>query len=117
MEVNRGLPAAMLLRYFSRQGMKWQINDDIRQMVSFKHLNLMDEHFMFEDMDIIFMRNILIYFDVPSKQLVLKKIRQCLHPEGYVFLGSAESTCYLDHGFVPTHQDKAIYYRNYSGHL
>ncbi|MDQ6979232.1 MAG: protein-glutamate O-methyltransferase CheR [Mariprofundaceae bacterium] len=111
MEVNRGLPAAMLVRYFSRQGMKWCINDTIRQMVSFEHLNLMDPHFMFKNMDVIFIRNILIYFDLPSKQVVLKKIRQCLHPEGYVFLGSAEGTVYVDQGFTPIYQGKTIYYR------
>lgn len=111
MEMNRGLPAALLVRYFSRQGMNWFINPDIRRMVRFEYLSLANESFPIGDVDIIFIRNVLIYFDIEGKRAILQRVRQSLLTDGYMFLGSAETTLYLDDAFKPETINKAICYR------
>jgi chemotaxis protein methyltransferase CheR len=100
LEVNRGLPASLLVKYFERHGMNWQIKADLRRMIDFREMNLMSPFSSLPPMDIVFLRNVLIYFDVETKKAILGKVRHLLRPDGYLFLGSSESTINLDATFV-----------------
>lgn len=96
MEINRGLPAALLARYFQQQGLSWYLNSDITRMVNFSILNLSQRWPAMEKFDVIFLRNVLIYFDLDTRRQILMKMRQVLQPDGFLFLGCAESTLNLD---------------------
>jgi len=111
LEVNRGLPASYLVKYFSKQADKWRLSDDVRKMVEFRPMNLIQSWPVMPPMDLVFIRNVMIYFDVESKRTILKKIRACLLPHGYLFLGSAETTTNLDPQFQPVTHGKAVVYR------
>lgn len=111
LEVNRGLPAALLVKYFQRQGMMWQVKEEVRRLVEFRSLNLMDSWSLLPPMDIIFMRNVLIYFDVETKKTILGKVRRSLRPDGYLFLGGAETTTNLDEGYEVVRFDKTVCYQ------
>ncbi len=100
LEVNRGMPAKLLLRYFDKQGLEWQLKDDIRSMVTFHEMNLNGAWSRIPQCDIVFIRNVMIYFDVAAKQRILGKIYDLLRPDGYLFLGAAESTMNLDERYV-----------------
>ena len=89
-EVQRGLPVAMLLRNFRREQDVWQISDYLRAKVQFQTLNLMSSFRDLGRFDIIFCRNVLIYFDVATKSLVLKRIADALADDGFLALGAAE---------------------------
>ncbi len=100
LEINRGLPAPMLIKYFERCGVDWQIKEPIRKMIQFRELNLCSYWPIMPKMDIIFLRNVLIYFDVETKKEIFSKIRKLLKPDGYLFLGAAETTLNLDDNFA-----------------
>ena len=110
-EVNRGLPAALLLKYFDKEGHDWQLTDEIRQMVTFRVINLDDNWPFLPEMDIIFLRNVMIYFDVETKKAILQKVRCLLKPDGYLFLGGAETTLNLDPAFDRVEANSASYYQ------
>jgi chemotaxis protein methyltransferase CheR len=99
LEVNRGLPAHLLVKYFQRQGVEWQIKDDIRNVIDYRQLNLIEPWPALPPMDVILIRNVLIYFDVETKRQILGKARRLLRPDGYLFLGGAETTLKLDDSF------------------
>ena len=99
LEVNRGLPAPLLIHYFERNGLKWSIKKELREMINFQQINLAEPWPYLPKMDIILMRNVLIYFDVKMKIKILKQIKSILQPDGYLFLGAAESTLNLDNSF------------------
>jgi chemotaxis protein methyltransferase CheR len=111
LEVNRGLPAPMLLRYFSQEGTEWQLNSDIRKMVEFRPVNLIEAWPLMRSFDIIFIRNVMIYFDAETKRGILRKTRQVLNPDGFLFLGSAETTMGLDESYHRQTMGKAVCYR------
>jgi chemotaxis protein methyltransferase CheR len=112
LEVNRGLPAQLLVSNFERQGMEWEVKSSIRSMVEFRSLNLARP---FDSVvgspDVIFLRNVLIYFDIETKKQVLKRVRSVLKPDGYLFLGGAETTLNVDEAFEPVQFDRATCYR------
>jgi chemotaxis protein methyltransferase CheR len=110
-EVNRGLPANYLIKYFSKQGNEWQLKDSIRKMVRFEELNLIRPWPSMGDLDIVMIRNVMIYFDVDAKKQILGRIRRDLRPEGYLFLGGAETTMNLDDSFVRQQYERAGCYR------
>lgn len=110
-EISRGLPPSLREKYFQHSSNKWQIDAQIRQRVDFTHVNLAENWPSMPQMDIIFLRNVLIYFDVRTKQTILTKARQLLQPDGYLFLGGGETTLNLDPAFKPIQLDKAICYR------
>ena len=110
-EVNRGLPASYLVKYFTKQGEKWRIKDEIKQMIEFRPMNLIQPWPVMLPFDLIFIRNVMIYFDVETKQTILRKIRNCLLPHGCLFLGTAETTINLDPDFEPVSYGKAVVYR------
>ena len=110
-EVNRGLPAQMLVKYFHQKGIDWQIREDIRRMVEFTEMNLADPWPPMPWMDVVFLRNVLIYFDVNTKKRVLEETRKALRPDGFLFLGTAETTFNLDDHFDRYQSEKAWCYR------
>ncbi|MEP6778693.1 MAG: CheR family methyltransferase, partial [Gemmatimonadaceae bacterium] len=100
LEVNRGLPESMLVRYFDKDGLSWQIRKPIRNMVDFRELNLNGHWRGVSGCDIILMRNVLIYFDIETKKQILHNVRKNLAPNGFFMLGSSESTMKLDDSFT-----------------
>jgi chemotaxis protein methyltransferase CheR len=92
LEVNRGLPAPLLVKYFERHGLQWQLLDRVRAMVTFRQLNLARPLPAMPAMDIVFLRNVLIYFEPLTRVAVLGHVMQVLRPGGYLFLGSTETT-------------------------
>lgn len=99
LEVNRGMPATFLLKYMERAGADWKIRDDIRKMVDFRPLNLIEPWPGLPVFDVIFIRNVLIYFDIETKRDILGRARRCLDPKGFLFLGGAETTINIDDAF------------------
>jgi chemotaxis protein methyltransferase CheR len=112
LEVNRGLPAPMLLKYFERHGMEWQVREEHRRLIEAQQMNLAASWPSLPSMDIVLMRNVLIYFDVKTKKEILARIRSVLRPDGYLFLGSAETTLNLDEAFERVQIEKAVCYRS-----
>jgi chemotaxis protein methyltransferase CheR len=99
-EVNRGLPAAMLVRHFTRHGLEWQVSDELRRMVTFEQANLVGAWPAAGwRIDVVLLRNVLIYFDVPTKRSILERARALLGPGGALILGGAETTLQLCNGF------------------
>lgn len=111
LEVNRGMPAPLLVKYFQRHGVEWQIKEELRKMIEFRQMNLVETWTAMPEMDIIFMRNVLIYFDVAIKKAILAKVRRVLRPDGYLFLGAAETTLNLDDAFERMQFEKSGCYR------
>lgn len=111
LEIKRGLPKTLRDKYFQKLDSEWQIQEQIRQMVEFRQINIVQSWSSLPEIDIIFLRNILIYFDVATKKALLKKVRQQLKPDGYLFLGSGETTINLDNSFERVQFDKSICYR------
>lgn len=99
LEVNRGLPAPYLVKYFTRSGLDYTLKDDIRQAVEFRALNLVGNWPIDIRPDLLLMRNVLIYFDQPTKAAILGKVRQVLAPDGCLVLGAAETTLNVDPAF------------------
>ena len=95
-EVNRGLPAALLVKHFARQGAEWVVSAELRRMIDFRLLNLIDPWPADLRPDIVLMRNVLIYFDVPTKRAILERVRRVMARDGALFLGAAETTLGLD---------------------
>jgi len=98
-EVNRGLPAMMLVKYFKKVGTDWEISEKLRKMIEFRELNLLQAWPNLESLDIVFIRNVLIYFDMATKKQILGRIRRSMKPDGYMFLGGAETPLNLDDAF------------------
>lgn len=111
LEVNRGLPAPVLVRNFERSGTGWQVKPDLRSMVEVRRMNLDAPFPPMGPFDVVFLRNVLIYFDPATKRQVLERVRRVLRPDGYLFLGSAETTLNLDDAFERVTIAKATAYR------
>ncbi len=111
LEMNRGLPAPLLIKYFRKDGTDWVIKDEIRHMVEFRELNLAERWPALPGMDIVMMRNVMIYFDVALKKDILRRVRQVMRPDGFFMLGSAETTLSLDEAFQREQIDRAVVYR------
>ncbi|MBL9210711.1 MAG: protein-glutamate O-methyltransferase CheR [Opitutaceae bacterium] len=111
LEVNRGLPATLLVKHFSRQGVEWEVKPELRRRVEFREMNLLSEWSLLPPVDVIFLRNVLIYFDVETKKAILAKARRVLRPGGYLLLGGAETTINVDDAFERVAFDKTTCYR------
>lgn len=98
-EVNRGLPAALLVKYFQQHGAAWQLVPAVRNAVDFREINLARPWPSLQRMDLILMRNVMIYFDVETKKSILGRVARLLQPDGYLLLGGAETTINLDDSF------------------
>lgn len=105
-EVQRGLPTPFLLRYFDQKGDKWQIKESLRSQVQFRRLNLLGDYSAIGNVDVIFCRNVLIYFDNAGKREVLAKMRRNLANDGFLMLGASESVLGTSTEFVadPMHR-------------
>lgn len=110
-EINRGLPAMLMVKYFTKQGLEWEISPKLRSMVDFREMNLTQPFEGLGQQDIVFMRNVLIYFDAATKKRILANTRQLLRPDGSLFLGSAETTMGLDENYQRAPIDKSSIYR------
>jgi chemotaxis protein methyltransferase CheR len=111
LEVNRGLPAAMLVKYFKKVGLEWEIKPEIREMVEFREVNLLERWPLMPALDLVFIRNVLIYFNNETKKKILGRIRELMRPTGYLFLGGAETTLNLDDNFERAPAEKSGCYR------
>lgn len=109
-EVQRGLPIQMLIKYFE-QGEEncWRVKDTIKRMVHFQSHNLLHDATRFGTFDIIFCRNVLIYFDTETKLAVLNRLAGMLNPPGFLVLGSAETVFGLDSPFEPYENESGVY--------
>jgi len=109
-EVNRGLPATYLVKYFTKQEEKWCIKEEVKRIIQFRPMNLIQPWPVMPPFDLVFLRNVMIYFDVDTKRTILRKIRNCLLPHGCLFLGTAETTMNLDPEYQPVTYGKAVAY-------
>jgi chemotaxis protein methyltransferase CheR len=91
LEVNRGLPASYLLKYFQREGLQWEIQDEVKRLVRFQQFDLRSPMRALGPFDAVFCRNVLIYFDLPTKTRIIAEIHGTLFRGGYLFLGSTET--------------------------
>ena len=98
-EVNRGLPAALLVKHFRRSGMDWQLSDQVRQMARFETIDLRNSMRTLGPFDLVFCRNVLIYFDAATRRKILKEIHTTLFRGGWLLLGGAETAFAVDEWF------------------
>lgn len=110
-EVNRGLPAPYLVKYFHRQGLEWQIKDELRRMVRFQKFDLRQPMKGLGPFDVVLCRNVLIYFDVETKKNILRQIESTLSCGGSLLLGAAETTMNLDSSLERQTVDGSVFYR------
>ncbi|MBK7642089.1 MAG: protein-glutamate O-methyltransferase CheR [Planctomycetes bacterium] len=111
LEINRGLPARYLVKYFEKRGTEWQIHKPLRDMVEFVELNLAGHWPALPQCDVVFIRNVLIYFNLETKRDIVGRVRKLLRPDGCMFLGGAETTLNVDEGFRREAADKTFVYR------
>jgi chemotaxis protein methyltransferase CheR len=108
-EVQRGLPIQQLVKYFKQMGELWQIDSNLRSMVDYRPFNLLDDFAPLGKFDIIFCRNVLIYFDREGKSDVLDRLSKQLAPDGYLLLGAAETVIGLSNEFKPVAGKRGLY--------
>jgi len=112
LEVNRGLPAALLVKYFSQTPEGWQISEELRRRVEFRELNLSRPWLGMPRCHLVMIRNVMIYFDIPVRRQILGQVRSTLLPGGYLLLGGAETTLMVDDGFSPLNIGRTTFYTN-----
>ena len=110
-EVQRGLPVQMLLKYFKKIEQQWQISEQLRAMAEFREWNLLADPTPLGQFDVIFCRNVLIYFDQPTKSRVLDVLARQLAPDGFLYLGGAETVLGLTEKLVPMEKERGVYVR------
>jgi chemotaxis protein methyltransferase CheR len=115
LEVNRGLPAQYLVKYFDQVGREWMLRPAVKALTKFDRGNLALPAVGVPQCDLVFLRNVLIYFDLDTKRTVLGHIRRVLRPGGYLVLGGAESTLNLDGTFQRMELGKAVVFRHTGG--
>jgi chemotaxis protein methyltransferase CheR len=110
-EINRGLNPELINKYFTQEGSAWIANAELRRMVEFRPMNLIEPWPFMPKFDVVMLRNVMIYFDVPTKQTILRKVRDNLHAHGLLMLGSAETTMSIDAGWQPVGLGRATVYQ------
>ncbi len=108
-EVQRGLPIQLLLKYFKQDGDQWRISQELRDMVQFRRHNLLDDFSSLGTFDVVFCRNVLIYFDVKTKQDVLTRISRAMAKDGHLLLGAAETVVGFTSLFAPLPDKRGLY--------
>jgi len=108
-EVQRGLPVQMLMRYFRKEESNWRINDAIKAMAQFREFNLLSDLRTLGRFDIVFCRNVLIYFDQPTKARVLGAIAGIMPADGILYLGGAETVLGITPRFAPLPAERGVY--------
>ena len=111
-EVQRGLPIQLLVKYFKQMGELWQINPELRAMVQHRQLNLLHDFSQLGVFDIIFCRNVLIYFDQDSKSRIFARLAKAIEPDGFLVLGAAETVVGLTDVFKPFSDRRGLYRPN-----
>jgi chemotaxis protein methyltransferase CheR len=111
-EVQRGLPIQLLVRYFTQIGETWQVVPEVRAMVQFRPLNLIQEFAHLGMFDLVFCRNVLIYFDQETKTGVLNRLARVTERDGYLVLGAAETVVGLTDSFKPAPDKRGLYVPN-----
>jgi chemotaxis protein methyltransferase CheR len=111
-EVQRGLPIQMLVKYFTQTGELWQLNADIRGMVQHRQLNLLQDFSHLGMFDLIFCRNVLIYFDQETKVGIFDRLGKVLESDGILALGAAESVVGISDAFKPYPDKRGLYRPN-----
>jgi chemotaxis protein methyltransferase CheR len=111
LEVNRGLPAGDLVKYFQRSGMEWQVTDKLKRKITFQQLNLAQPLPVMQPFDVVFLRNVLIYFSPETKRQILARVRKVLRPGGWLQLGAAETTVGIDSEFERVPVGRTAIYR------
>jgi chemotaxis protein methyltransferase CheR len=108
-EVQRGLPITLLVKYFTQTGDRWQIAPELRGAITFRPLNLLGDFTTLGSFDVVFCRNVLIYFDQPTKARILDKISRMIPPDGVLYLGGAETVLGVTEKFAPMPEQRGIY--------
>lgn len=108
-EVQRGLPIQFLMKYFKKLEDMWQIDDSLRSMVQYKEFNLLDDPKLLGNFDVVFCRNVLIYFDQATKARVLEKISTVMPAHGKLYLGGAETVLGVSEHFKPVQGQRGVY--------
>jgi chemotaxis protein methyltransferase CheR len=110
-EMQRGLPIRMLLKHFTQEGTRWRINPALSKAVSFRPINLLQPFRSLGRFDIVFCRNVLIYFGETTKRDILNRIAEVLAEDGYLMLGGAESVVGLCNSLAPHRTERSLYVR------
>lgn len=108
-EVQRGLPMQTLVRHFTKYGAGWRISEGLRAMARFQHWNLLADLHPLGRFDIVFCRNVLIYLDSPTKARVLEAIARQMAPDGFLYLGGAETVIGITECFAPLPGERGVY--------
>ncbi len=108
-EVQRGLPIRLLMKYFTQDGNDWLLAPEIRAAVRFAHHNLLSSVQLFGTFDLVLVRNLLIYFDLETKQVAIDRIARAMAPDGFLILGAAETTLHYSAAFRPLQPDGGLY--------
>jgi chemotaxis protein methyltransferase CheR len=108
-EVQRGLPIQMLVKYFKQNGELWQINPELRAMIQHRPLNLLHDFSQLGSFDVIFCRNVLIYFDQETKTNIFGRLARIVEPDGFLVLGAAETVVGLTEAFKPVADKRGLY--------
>jgi chemotaxis protein methyltransferase CheR len=111
LEVSRGLAPELLAAYFRKEADGWQVRDELRRMLDVRPINLSGVWPELPPLDLILLRNVLIYFDAPTRQRILDRVRRVMRPDGYLLLGGAETTHNVDDGFVPVPFGQGTFFR------
>jgi chemotaxis protein methyltransferase CheR len=111
-EVQRGLPIQMLVKHFTQIGELWQLNPDIRSMVQYRQLNLLHDFSQLGKFDVIFCRNVLIYFDQETKARIFERLSKVVEADGFMVLGAAESVVGISDAFRPYPDRRGLYSPN-----
>ncbi len=116
-EVQRGLPITHLMKYFTQQGDKWAINQELKNMIKYDYFNLLDSMAGLGKFDIIFCRNVLIYFDPPTKKDIMERMYNILSDDGFFFLGGAETVLNITDKFKAVPNSRGLYAKDTSEHI
>ena len=114
-EVQRGLPIQLLVKYFAQTGELWQLNSEIRGMVQYRQLNLLQDFSSLGKFDVVFCRNVLIYFDQQTKTQIFDRIARVIEPDGMLMLGAAESVVGITNAFRPYPDRRGLYQPSVGG--
>ncbi len=114
-EVQRGLPIQMLVKYFKQEGQLWQVNADVRAMVQHRQCNLLRDFSQLGGFDVIFCRNVLIYFDQETKMDIFERLAKAVESDGFLVLGAAETVLGLTEAFRPHAELRGLYRPNGAG--
>lgn len=113
-EVQRGLPITLLVKYFDQKGDRWQLKPELRQMVQYSTFNLLSDYGSLGNFDIIFCRNVLIYFEAALKKTILGKLCKVMPPDGTLYLGGAETVIGVTTEFKPVEGHRGMYVKSES---